>query len=141
MTEARASKLIGQKDAGEKVDCVFALVKAGEKRMPLTTHGGVVLDTDAIADNQIIYISGHDAFLPDVVVRTTMECIRRNMEQISKEEARLTFTTIWNAIKNVNTDELYAEQGERWQDLMDDIVLYYVCRYKIFGTAFPVITS
>lgn len=137
MAQALASKVMGVKEVGETQACAIAVVKAGGVSIPLKTAGGVVLNIDDEPAGKIIEISGCDAFMPDVIVRTTVGCIRRTMKEMSKKEARHTFTGVWNAIKNVNTDELYAEQGERWQNLMDDILLYYICRYKIFGTPFP----
>jgi hypothetical protein len=60
-----------------------------------------------------------------------------NSKQI-KKDARIVFPQVWNAIKNVDVDALYAAGGQPWIDFMSDIACFYVCRYHLFGSHIPI---
>ena len=109
--------------------------------IPLATFplnvGGGVMATEADLTGDIL-ISGADCFHPDVMVRTNMKTINETME-MTKDEAKITFPQVWNAIKNVNTDALYRRGGRAWSNFMDDILIYYVARFKLFGTPMPMV--
>jgi hypothetical protein len=106
---------------------------------PLSVSDGVLIDEKQLTG--CILISGADCFHPDVAIRTTMKIINETMEMMTKDEAKIIFPSVWNAIKNVNTDTLYRRGGKAWSNFMDDIVLYYVARFKLFGSPMPIIEA
>jgi hypothetical protein len=104
---------------------------------PLKVCGGDLVSTPNLP--QHIMISGADCFHPDVLVSTTRKEIDDMMESISKDDARIIFPRVWNVIKNANSDTLYSHGGDEWTGFMNDILFYYVCRYKLFGKPFPAV--
>ena len=118
------------------------IVSNGVEMFPIKITGGSgkVMNLDDYPMTGVIDLSGADVFCPDVVVRTTVAEIKNLMRDMSKNEAKNLFPQVWNAIKTVNTDELYARGGQKWTDFMNDILLYYVARFKIFNTPMPMIS-
>jgi hypothetical protein len=110
----------------------------GSVKMPLKFGDGVML-YDADSKGKTIYVSGRDVFLPDVTVKTSYDEFLQQIKTTTKGQATHIFPQVWNNIKNVDVDKLYEEQGQAWTDLCNDIVIYYVCRYKLFNTPAPVV--
>jgi hypothetical protein len=106
--------------------------------LPLKVCGGDLVSTPNLPKH--IIISGADCFHPDVLVSTTRKEIDDMMESTSKDDARIIFPRVWNVIKNANSDTLYSRGGKEWSDFMSDILIYYVCRYKLFDKPFPTIS-
>jgi hypothetical protein len=104
---------------------------------PLKVCGGDLVSTPNLPEH--IIISGADCFHPDVLVSTTKKEIDDMMESTSKDHAKIIFPRVWNVIKNANSDTLYSRGGKEWSDFMNDIIIYYVCRYKLFDTPFPAV--
>ena len=102
---------------------------------PLKNETGVVLSEASVPET--LYISGADCFKPDVFVQTTHAHIKELMEMTTKNDAKIIFPQVWGALKNTNTDTVYARGGEDWDNFMEDILIYYVCRFKLFGTPMP----
>ena len=100
-----------------------------------TTEGRIV---EVIPDT--ILISGHDAYHPNVGVRTTKKKLLKLLSQ-PKNEAIIVFTSVWEVIKNANVDKLYRLGGKAWSDFCEDIVIYYACRFILFGTPIPVVLN
>jgi hypothetical protein len=109
----------------------------GSTNIPLIFGDGVMLK-DANSKGKILYISGRDVFLPDVIVKTDYDEFAKMIKDV-KHKASHIFPQVWNAIKKVDADKLYIEQGEDWGNLMNDIVIYYACRFVLFKTPAPVI--
>ena len=86
-----------------------------------------------------IYLSGVDVGKPDVVVKTKGASFKKLCNDITKEQATLNFKEVWRNIKAVDTDKAFAEQGEEWSNLCDDIALFYACRYILFKMPAPVV--
>jgi hypothetical protein len=103
---------------------------------PLKNEAGFVLN-EANPIPETLYISGADCFKPDVFVQTTRTHIKELMDMTTKNDAKIIFPQVWGALKNTNTDTVYARGGEEWDNFMEDILIYYVCRFKLFGTPMP----
>ena len=119
-----------------------ASTKEGETlTFPLQTGDGVVMnDVSGAVMNGEVVLHGHDAFHPDVLIRTTRKEIEDVMEAMADEGyAKWCFRQSWDRIKKVNTDDLYKEGGAKWKDFLDDIVVYYCARYKVFGKPMPAV--
>ena len=108
---------------------------------PLQTGEGEVLDENEKAEiNGEVVLSGHDAFHPDVLIRTTKKEIEEVMEAMdTMDKSKAYFRHSWERIKNVNTDALYLEGGAKWKDFLDDIVVYYCARFRVFGKPMPAV--
>lgn len=113
------------------------------KNFPIQTgEGDVVDDMREVEINGEIVLTGHDAFHPDVMVRTTKKEIEDVMGSIeTTEAAKQLFRQSWDRIKNINTDVLFANGGKKWKNFLDDIVIYYCARFKLFGKPMPAIYS
>ena len=85
-----------------------------------------------------LFVSGADVFKEDVIVQTTPKSMLDMTERMTMPEANMIFKQTWEAIKATNTATAYAEQGEAWDNLLDDICLFYVARQKLFGKPWPV---
>ena len=106
--------------------------------IPLQSGEGATLKMDDMMD-EFVVISGHDAFHPDVMVKTTNAAIRGLFESTNKEEAKSVFPQVWNSIKNVDSDALFKRGGKAWDNFMNDILIYYVCRLHLFNHPIPVV--
>lgn len=96
---------------------------------------------DAEMNGEIV-LSGHDAFHPDVMIRTTKKEINDVIDEMdTMDKAKHYFRESWDRIKNINTDVLYAEGGMKWKEFLDDIVIYYCARFKLFGKPMPAVHS
>ena len=105
---------------------------------PLKNGAGFVLN-EANPIPETLYISGEDCFKKGVVVQTTRKYIKELMDMTTKNDAKIIFPQVWGALKNTDTDTVYARGGEEWSNFMDDIIIYYVCRFKLFGTPMPMV--
>jgi len=113
------------------------------KTYPIQSGEGIVIDdAKEVEMNGEIVLSGHDAFHDDVLVRTSKKEIEECMNEIDTDvKAKHCFRESWNRIKKVNTDILYAEGGENWKNFLDDIVIYYCARFRLFGKPMPAVFS
>jgi hypothetical protein len=126
----------------EKKEIAVATTKDGKvMTFPLQSgEGDVVDDATYVEMNGEIVLSGHDAFHPDVMIRTTKKEIDDVMGEIdTMDKAKHCFRQSWDRIKNINTDALYLEGGAKWKDFLDDIVVYYCARFKLFGKPMPAV--
>jgi len=126
----------------EKKEIAVATTTDGKvMTFPLQNGEGDVIDDakEVEMDGEIV-LSGHDAFHPDVMIRTTKKEIEEVMGEIDTDaKAKHTFRQSWDRIKNINTDALYLEGGAKWKDFLDDIVIYYCARFKLFGKPMPAV--
>ena len=106
---------------------------------PLKNETGTVLSEASTPE--ILYIAGTDCFKEGVFVQTTHTHIKELMTDISKADAKIIFPQVWWALKSTDTDTAYARGGEQWALLMEDIIIYYVCRFKLFGTPMPSVSA
>ena len=126
----------------EKKEIAVATTKDGKVlTFPLQSgEGDVVDDATYVEMNGEIVLSGHDAFHDDVMIRTTKKEIEEVLGEIdTMDKAKHTFRQSWDRIKNINTDVLYVEGGAKWKDFLDDIVIYYCARFKLFGKPMPAV--
>lgn len=126
-------------------EVVVEKTKDGEfvRTYPLKSGDGDVVDDikEVEMDGEIV-LSGHDAFHPDVMIRTTRKEIDDCMSEIdTNTKAKHCFRQSWDRIKVVNTDALFVEGGEKWKDFLEDIVCYYCARFKLFDKPMPAVFS
>ena len=100
-------------------------------------NGGVMIEGKKAP--RMLQLSGVDVGLPEVIVQTPSKQFNRMCKTTSKADANLIFRRVWENIKKVDVDKAYAEQGEEWKDLLDDICLFYACRFVLFKKPAPVI--
>ncbi len=106
-------------------------------RYPFSTENGILLEDKDIPEK--LYISGIDCFHPEVRVLTNKKYIDKMMSVITIEKAKQAFQSVWNSIKNVKPELLYKKGGKNWSNFMDDIIIYYICRYKLFNKPIPMV--
>jgi hypothetical protein len=126
----------------EKREIVIATTTNGNlMTFPLQSGEGYVFNDMKKAEiNGEIVLSGHDAFHPDVMIRTTKKEIEDVMgEMDTMDKAKHYFRQSWDHIKNINTDVLYVDGGEKWKNFLNDIVIYYCARFKLFGKPMPAV--
>ena len=104
-----------------------------------TIIDSVIVNGGALLKNvpEVLYVSGMDAGYNDVVIKTTKKEVAELMTTTVKEARRI-FIAVSKNVKNKNTDVLYAD-SRAWSDFSNDLVIYYVCRYKLFNKPFPLI--
>jgi hypothetical protein len=88
--------------------------------------------------DDIVYVCGEEALLPNVLVQTTDKSIKKCL-QMAKENPVPAYQQATKDIKNADVDALYNAGGMAWQGFMDAIIVYYACRYHIFGLPIPII--
>ena len=115
--------------------------KMEKTNVPLVRHAGRRIYNVKKYYGKPVYLSGADALLPDVIIQTTMEQIEDMINTTTKEDAKMIMSQVWNAIKNVNVDAIYAEKGQAWSNLMDDILIFYTCRFVLFNMPMPIVAN
>jgi hypothetical protein len=106
------------------------------ERIPHITGEGAI-GTLSKRGNKVLYVCGHDAGFPDLIVKTDEKFLRFALEQ-SKVKAKQVFGSVWRAIKDIKIDEVYQAGGQDWQNFCDDVVIFLCCRQVLFGTPIPI---
>ncbi len=119
----------------------FALTtaSAGDKTMviPMMVGGGKPVRDSECPDR--LTISGADAFHPDVFIKTTRQELDQVMDEITLDIAKRILPNVWRAIKAADKDAIYRRGGKKWDDFCNQIVLYYIARFRVFGLPFPMV--
>jgi hypothetical protein len=90
-----------------------------------------------------MYLSGVDAGVCDCAVQTTKETLEeaivfaRNLPGL--EQLHL-FKKSWNIIKDIKPD-IDVHNQEKWSEFCDYLLIFYCCRFIIFGTPMPIFSS
>ena len=105
------------------------------QHIPLITGEGPIGDISK-KGNKTLYVCGHDAGFPDLIVKTDEKTLRYYLK--NKSHAKQIFGTVWKAIKDVQIDKLYTKGGEDWDNFCDDIIIFMCCRQILFGTPIPI---
>jgi len=109
--------------------------------VPEVKKMSIVADSKGASDkNGFIFLDGAGAGIP-VIVQTTPGTVEGMINKYSKKVCKKVFPQVWKALKKSDVHALYKEGGEAWTDLMDDILVFYVCRHKLFGTLFPCVVD
>ena len=98
----------------------------------------------AIGEVNEVLVSASDAFHKNVVVRTTKQAICELILIMKKDKEdflRHLFVRLSKSIQNANSHELYKKGGVEWRKFMDDILLYYACRFILFNKQMPISTD
>lgn len=78
-----------------------------------------------------------DIGYPDVAIDTTHKEIMDGLSY-SKKECNDILPLVKIALMNKNIEKMYNEKGNEWKDFCNDVTIYYVCRYVIYGTIIPI---
>lgn len=118
----------------------IALENTGEVlKFPLITQKGSIQDDNT---EEEIYISSKDIGFPDIVVKSTntqVSKLCKKCAKLGRANACRMMNDIYKEIKDKNVDQLYQEKGTEWQNLVDDIVLFYCARFAAFKMRMPVV--
>ena len=106
------------------------------ERIPHITGEGQIR-TISKRGNKILYVSGHDAGFPSLIVTTDEKTLRSGL-RVTKSDAKQVFGSVWRAIKDIKIDEVYQAGGQDWKNFCDDIIIFLCCRQILFGTPIPV---
>lgn len=113
----------------------------------ITTHSGSKKQNITADPHQRLQFSGIDAGFPELVVETTADSVSKQLKSLkrhlkqSKIQFFLTLKSIEKALSIAKEKDfltMYEEQGEPWQNLMDDVMLYYCSRFLLFKTPMPI---
>lgn len=106
------------------------------ERIPHITGEGTILSVSK-RGNKDLWVSGHDAGFPELVVKTDEKFLRFAIKQ-SKVKVKQVFGSVWRAIKDVKLEEVYAKGGKDWENFTSDVLIFLCCRYVLFGTPIPI---
>jgi hypothetical protein len=116
---------------------MFLVIVIEVKKMSIVAH-----NSEGVTDkNGFIFLNGEEAGMPEVIVQTTHATVEEMINKYSKKVCKNVFPKVWNVLKNTNVDATYNEGGEAWSNLMDDILIFYICRHKLFGTLLPCVVN
>ena len=116
----------------------YAVATNGNDSIPITWGEGP-RPADAEWANKKVRVSGRDAGLPEVIVEIKYEIIDKTVKGMNKRDASKAFKMAWDALKQVDVDKAYNEQGKDWENLMDDIIMFYCARLILFKIPIPAI--
>jgi hypothetical protein len=80
--------------------------------------------------------------LKDIRVITSDSHIQERLEGIRERGVKMTYL---HALKLMveysqkDTDKIYKKQGKIWQNMCEDIVIYYCCRVLLFKKPIPIV--
>jgi hypothetical protein len=97
-------------------------------------------DRNDLADNFAVQCDFDG--LTDIRVMTTHSYIFKALDDIKKGNVRDMYCFFLKKMvlySQKDTDKIYAKQGKAWQNMCDDIVLYYCCRVVLFKKPIPVV--
>lgn len=92
---------------------------------------------------EMVCVSAEPLGYGDVIVETHNDDVVFGVERMTanKELAKACFVGAWKATRDLNIPELYAEQGEKWKTFCDDVVLFAVARFVLFGKHIPLVAQ
>lgn len=102
-----------------------------------TYNVGDKIDADHVNDDAEILLDCAEIGYSHTAIRTTHKDIMNMLSQ-SVDECKLIIGRVRNALKNKDVPKMYREQSEEWKNFCDDVAIYYVCRFKVFGKMIPV---
>jgi len=106
------------------------------ERIPHITGEGKI-EQISKRGNKTLYVSGHDAGFPDLIIKTTEKDLR-DLLKCKPKDAKHIFGNVWKVLKEVKIDEVYQRGGQEWFDFNNDVVIFLCCRQVLFGTPIPV---
>jgi hypothetical protein len=60
------------------------------------------------------------------------------MTKISKKKAKKAYPLVKKALRGLDIDKIYAEQGEAWSDFCDDIAICAALEFVLFKKLIPI---
>jgi hypothetical protein len=111
----------------------------GTNQIPMTWSDGKIATKNDLKDKEYVFISGRDAFHPNVFVKTTMKGIDECITKTTKNQARQIFIQVSKVLRDTNVDAIY--NTPEWEDFCSDIIMYYSCRYILFNKPMPMIQN
>lgn len=103
-----------------------------------TYNVGDKIDADHVNDDDEILVDCAQIGYSDTAIRTTHGEIKQQLLSESIDDCKLIIGRVRNALKNKDVPKMYREQSEEWKNFCDDVVIYYICRFKVFGTMIPI---
>ena len=91
----------------------------------------------------MVFVSAEPLGYKDVIVETPNEDVVSGVERMmaDKEAAKACFVGAWKATRDLNIPEMFAEKGEKWENFCDDVVLFAVARFVLFGKHIPLVAQ
>jgi hypothetical protein len=94
--------------------------------------------SEDVNDTDIILLNASDVGYSDVLVETTHRDIMKMVNE-PLNDCKKIMPRVAKALRNKNTNKMFAEKGKEWKDFCNDVAIYYVCRFKIYGTLIPIV--
>lgn len=108
------------------------------------TNGGKAIPMPYLQPDETLEFLGIDAGFPPLIVQTTGREIIRLFQDLKKMKRIQLFQLIkrveqsLNEAKQKDFNKMADEAGDDWGNLMDDVMIYYCARYRLFKTPLPV---
>lgn len=115
----------------------YSVASVGADVIPMMWSDGRIATENDFKNKDYVFISGRDAFHPDVYVKTTVKAINECTTKITKSQARHVFPLVSKVLRDTNVNAIY--NTPEWSDFCSDVILYYSCRYILFKKPMPMI--
>ena len=102
--------------------------------MPITEP--TPFDSDWAAPDALVTINCEEFGYPQCAVQTPNSQMVE-MIKTSKKEAKKMYPKVKNAIRGLDIDKIYAEQGQAWDDFCADIAICAALEFVLFKKLIP----
>ena len=99
-------------------------------------HKNHVRAEDVNLDDKV-YIHAGELGYKDVIIQTTHREIMEALE-VPVSECKKMMPIARKMFQNKNIESMYATKDKEWINFCNDIVLYYVYRFKVHGKLIPI---
>ena len=93
------------------------------------TEEFVVIDASDVCGSRVAAKTPHKQFQQFI----------EDTKKKTKKECATVFKQVWAVIKLTDIDKVYEEQGVAWSNLMEDITIFYACRWVLFEKPIPIL--
>jgi hypothetical protein len=110
--------------------------------IPMLTQDGILLEPTK--EPEWILISGEDVLMPDVAFWRKSKDVLKMCEEyakLPKQKLKEIMVNTWRNIKSADVEQIYAEQGNAWEELQYDIEEFYYVRNVLFNKPVPALTA
>ncbi len=89
--------------------------------------------------SRTIFLTGTGAGHPHVVVETSTGVIDDFLAKVKNDHhIKMAYKSVRRALRSITSGSICVG-SLAWDNMMDDIVIFHICRLKLFGTPLPVL--
>ena len=91
--------------------------------------------------SKTIFLDGTGAGHPNVMVETSTGAIDDFLAQAKDHhDIKMAYKNVRRALRSITSGSICVG-SPAWDNMMDDIVIFHICRLKLFGTSLPILDS